>query len=253
MPVTYDEKTTCDELVKVYASHIKGKTVITTGVSAGGMGSAFVTSIARAQPSLLILAGRTRDKLQETARAILQDNPNVAVRPVVVDLASMASVRQAAADINAWDDVPKIDVLVNSAGIMKVPYQLTPDGFELTLATNYLGHFLFTNLIMDKLMAAASPRVILLGSDAHRLSPLRWGDPQFDNGTLYNGWAAYGQSKTALMLMAISLAEKLGNKGLRVFAIHPGVVMGTNLTSHLDAAIDLPDLRKSGQSLDQQY
>jgi NAD(P)-dependent dehydrogenase (short-subunit alcohol dehydrogenase family) len=247
MLAIHTKETTCDELATAYASQIKGKVILTTGVTAGGMGSIFAKSIAAAEPALLILAGRSKEKLEETASAIHQSYEGVATKQVLLDLGSMDDVRRAATEVNNWGDVPKIDVVVNNSAIMNVPYQLTADGFELQLATNYLGHFLFTNLIMKKILAAESPRIITLGSDAHRLSPLRWGDLHFDNGALYNGWAAYGQSKTAMMLMAIALAERLRDRGLLAFTIHPGVVFTTNLVKHLNPAVDIPNLRESSE------
>jgi NAD(P)-dependent dehydrogenase (short-subunit alcohol dehydrogenase family) len=180
MPVTHTKQTTSDQLAAEYSEQIKGKVILTTGVTIGGIGSVFVKSIASAKPAVLILAGRTKAKLEETADAILSSSPDVTIKQLVLDLGSMAAVRKAAEEVNSWDDVAKIDVLVNNGGIMNVPYELTSDGFELQLATNYIGHFLFTNLIMPKILAADQPRVVIVGSDAHRLSPLRWGDLHFD-------------------------------------------------------------------------
>ncbi|GAB0147068.1 hypothetical protein EsHS_00007449 [Epichloe bromicola] len=106
---------------------------------------------------------------------------------------------------------------------MATGYKLSPDGFESQFATNHLGHFLFTNLIMDKLLAAEAPRIVNVSSDGHRLG---------HNGKTYNKWTAYGQSKTANMLFSMSLAEKLGSKGLLSHSLHPGVI-STHLGDHV--------------------
>ncbi len=74
-------------------------------------------------------------------------------------------------------------VRVNNAGIMAVPWSKTEDGFESQFATNYLGHFLFTNLLMSKLLAAKTPRVVIVSSNGHRLSPIRWTDINYGVGT----------------------------------------------------------------------
>jgi NAD(P)-dependent dehydrogenase (short-subunit alcohol dehydrogenase family) len=267
MPAPYSTHTTTDELVTDYAPLIKGKVILTTGVSSGSLGGFFVQSIAKAKPEWLILAARNADKLAQMAAEITKAQPEVKVRTLQVDLGSLKSVRDAAAQVNSWDDIPVIDVLVNNAGIMAVDYKLSPDGFESHLATNHLGPFLFTNLIIKKIVAAKEPRIVVVSSDGHRLNPFRFDDYNFDvgrsmtarypprtSGTLtkttqdgktYNRWYAYGQSKTANMLLAISLAQKLGIKyNLQAFSLHPGVIW-TNLGNHLDWNVEFGELRKT--------
>lgn len=180
MPPPYNTHTTTNELVSDYAHLIRGKTILTTGVSSGSLGGFFVQSIAQAKPARLILAARNANKLSQTASEITTAQPGLQVRTLQVDLGSLKSVREAAAQVNAWDDLPAIDVLVNNAGIMAVDYHVSPEGFESHLATNHLGPFLFTNLIMDKLAASAEPRVVVVSSDGHRLNPFRFDDYNFD-------------------------------------------------------------------------
>ncbi|KAL2015320.1 hypothetical protein VTK56DRAFT_5802 [Thermocarpiscus australiensis] len=244
MPAQYNAQTTGSELVQELASEIRGKVILTTGVSPGGLGAFFVEAVAYAEPALLILAGRDTAKVQQTADALAKSHPSVKTRLLRLDLGSLAAVREAAAEVNSWDDVPAIDVLVNNAGIMAVEYALTPDGFERQFATNHLGHFLFTNLIIGKVLAASEPRVVSVSSGGHRLSPVRFDDLDFHGGENYNKWRAYGQSKSANILMAVSLAEKLGNKGLRAFSLHPGVI-GTNLARHISWEDDVASLREA--------
>ncbi|KAI8206210.1 Retinol dehydrogenase 14 [Colletotrichum sp. SAR 10_76] len=208
------------DLVTAYADQIKRKTILVTGVSPGGLGATFADTVAAASPATLILAGRNTTKVQQTADAITAANPSVHIKTLELDLGSFKNVRNAAETVNAWEDVPHIDVLVNNAGIMAVPFSLTEDGFESQFGTNHLGPFLFTNLIMGKVLAAAEPRVVTVSSDGHRLGHIRWSDYNFN-------------SKTANCLMAISLAEKLGSKGLLSFSLHPGVIF-TNLGTHLE-------------------
>ncbi|KAK4040000.1 hypothetical protein C8A01DRAFT_35965 [Parachaetomium inaequale] len=248
MSAQYNFHTTGSELVRDLATAIKDKVILTTGVSPGGLGAEFVTALAAANPSLLILAGRNTTKVQQTADAIAQAHPGVKTRLLRLDLTSLSAVREAAAEVNAWDDVPAIDVLVNNAGIMAVEHAVTEDGFESQFAVNHLAHFLFTNLIMGKVLAAAKPRVVNVSSDGHRMSGIRFGDLDFRGGENYNKWHAYGQSKTANMLMALSLAEKLGKKGLRAYSLHPGVI-GTNLGNHLDWSVDIPGMHAEDQVL----
>ncbi|KAL4804377.1 hypothetical protein BDV18DRAFT_143067 [Aspergillus unguis] len=241
---TWNATTEARALVEHFADEIKGKVILTTGPSPKSIGATFVESIARAKPALIILAGRSTSKLQETANAIAQKQPGVPTRLLKLDLGSLAAVREAATEVNGWEDVPRIDILVNNAGIMATKFALSPDGYEQQFATNHLGHFLFTNSIMDKILAAREPRVVNVSSDGHRLSPTRWGDYNFREGETYNKWSAYGQSKTANVLMAVSLAERLGQKGLKAYSLHPGVIFSTSLAGGLE------DMEKDFAALD---
>lgn len=99
---------------------------------------------------------------------------------VQLDLSSLAAVREAAATINSWKDIPHIDVLVNNAGIMGTEYKLTVNGHEQQFASNHLGHFLFINLIMNRLLASEAPRAVSVSSEARRFSPIRWGGYNFN-------------------------------------------------------------------------
>lgn len=168
------------DLVTAYADHIKGKTILVTGVSPRGLGATFAETVAAASPATLILAGRNTAKVQQTADAITAASPSVHIKTLELDLGSFKNVRNAAETVNEWEDVPHIDVLVNNAGIMAVPFSLTEDGFESQFGTNHLGPFLFTNLIMGKVLAAAEPRVVTVSSDGHRLGHIRWSDYNFN-------------------------------------------------------------------------
>ncbi|KAH6958062.1 hypothetical protein DER45DRAFT_484173 [Fusarium avenaceum] len=229
----HSPKTTVHQLAQEYGPIIKGKAILTTGVSPGGLGAIFLEAIAEAEPGLVIVAGRSIGKLQQTEGHLAAKFP-IKTKLLTLDLSSLKSVRSAAEEVNGWTDVPNIDVLVNNAGIMATDFKLTEDGFESQFASNHLGHFLFTNLIIDKILASEAPRLVSVSSNGHRLGAIRWGDPHFSNGDLYNKWSAYGQSKTANMLFAISLAEKLGSRGLQAYSLHPGAILETSLGSHLD-------------------
>ncbi|KAL7910387.1 hypothetical protein GGI35DRAFT_448632 [Trichoderma velutinum] len=244
----YNASTTADELVKDLSGEIKGKVILVTGVTQGTLGGAFVEYVSKAAPAELILAGRSLANVQKTADALKGAHPDIAIRTLQLDLASFAAVREAAATVNSWKDVPHIDILVNNAGIMAVPYGKTVDGFELQFASNHLGPFLFNNLIIDKLLASKAPRVVNVASSGHRLNPIRFFDYNFADGETYDSWQAYGQSKTANMLMAISLAEKLGSRGLTAFSLQPGAIM-TNLGNHIDFSVAGPALAAADKLL----
>lgn len=175
----HSTSTTTNDLVNEYADIIKGKTILTTGVTPNSLGATFILETASKSPSLLILAGRNASKLQEMSEAITKANPSVKIRSLLVDLGSLASVQKAAEEVNSWNDVPSIDVVVNNAGVMAIPYTKSVDGYEMQFAICHLGHFLLTNLIMDKILASESPRVVNISSNGHSLGPIRFADPHF--------------------------------------------------------------------------
>ncbi|KAK5046857.1 hypothetical protein LTR84_007211 [Exophiala bonariae] len=247
MPGLYKWETTAEEVIGDLESHITGKVILTTGVSPGGLGAAFVEQIAVAEPKLLILAGRNKSKVEATAAKVAEiTNGKVETRILELDLGSLDKVREAAAVVNTYSE--PIDVLVNNAGIMATEYAKTTDGFEGQFGTNHLAPWLFTNLIMDKILKSSLPRVVNVSSDGYRLSPIRFYDYGFKDGKTYNKYRAYGQAKTANMLIAISLSEKLGDKGLVALSLHPGVIV-TNLGAHLDWNTDWSALNQLDKDL----
>ncbi|WYZ42458.1 hypothetical protein EsH8_VI_000157 [Colletotrichum jinshuiense] len=248
MAPSYNQETRASELVPLYAPRIAGKTILITGVSPGSIGDAFVKQVAVGRPALFILAGRSPAKFQPLVDQLATTHPDIKVKSLALDLTSFANIRKAAETINSWTDVPHIDLLVNNAGIMAVPYKLTEDGFESQFQTNHLGHFLFTNLVMGKVLHSESPRIVNVSSNGHRLGHMRWTDYNFNEGKHYDKWAAYGQSKTANSLFSVALADKLGeSKGLLAFSLCPGYVP-SNLAAH--EAHDFPAFMESLRQAD---
>ncbi|KAJ5664433.1 short-chain dehydrogenase [Penicillium longicatenatum] len=246
---TFGFETTGDDVTAICSNAIRGKVVLITGPSCGSLGAAFAETISPHGPSLIILASRDTSKLEPVVAAIKSIAPTVATRVLKLDLASQEKIREAASEVNNYDDVPHIDVLINSSGIMAVPYSQTTDGIELQFGVNHLGHFLFTNLIINKLVSAdgsRKSRVVNVSSNGHELSRVRFEDWNFEHGP-YNRWYAYGQSKSANMLFSISLAARFANKGLISVSLHPGVIR-TNLSSHLEEAA-WPELAEIGRNL----
>jgi NAD(P)-dependent dehydrogenase (short-subunit alcohol dehydrogenase family) len=231
------------------ASSIAGKIVLTTGVTQGGLGATFVEEVAKHKPALLIIAGRTPAKVQATADKIkaTPESANVEVRVLALDLASQKQIREAAKEVLAYPE-DHIDVLVNSAGIMAGPFRTTEEGIEAQFGSNHIGHFLFTNLIMPKILASKSPRVVNVSSDGHRFSGIRFDDPNFQDGKVYDQYKGYGQSKTANILFSNALAEKLGPKGLKAYSLHPGQTMGTSLAPGFDEE-DLKELEAKDKEI----
>ena len=228
-----------------HAANITGKIILTTGVTQGGLGATFAEEVAKHAPALLILAGRSPSKVQATADKIKAhpDSANTSVRILILNLSSQKQIRDAAKEVLAYKE-SHIDVLVNSAGTMAGPYRTTEEGIENQFGANHIGHFLFTNLIMPKILASKAPRVVSVASDGHRFSGVRFEDPSFEGGKVYDQWDAYGQSKTANILFAYALAQKLGPRGLKAYSLHPGQTLGTSLAEVGFTDEDLKNLRK---------
>lgn len=251
-PLPYNRQTALASTIAAdNAAHIEGKIILTTGVTQGGLGATFVEAIAQYKPALLILAGRSAQKVEATVQKI-KLNPksaDVATRFLELDLSSQKSVRAAADTVLNWADVEKIDVLVNSAGIMAGPYKTTQEGIENQFGSNHIGHFLFTNLLLPKILASTNPRVVSVASDGHRFGGVRFEDVNFGEGERYEQWEAYGQSKTANILFARSLAEKLGAKGVKAYSLHPGVAFNTSLAPQGLTEDDLAALGESSPKI----
>jgi NAD(P)-dependent dehydrogenase (short-subunit alcohol dehydrogenase family) len=202
-------------LVPILAQHIKGKTILVLGASPNSLGARFLEAIKPAEPGLVILGLRNETKAKEVASTL---SP-IPTRTFPVDFASFANVRTAAQQVLAMDD--QIDVLVNNIGTMASPYYKTEDGFESQLQLNHLSFFLFTNLIMDKLIASKT-RIVNITSEGYSLGGIRYHDWKF---------LGYGQGKTGQILFASALAAKLGKKGILAYSVQPGHTRGTNLHS----------------------
>ena len=150
-----------------------------TGPSEGGLGAETAFTLASASPKVLILAGRNLQKIQPVIDNIASAYPNVATKYIPLDLSSQASVREAAALINAA--VKTIDILINNAAIMACPFAKTMDGIESQFGTNFVSHFLLTNLLMEKILAAGhGARIINVSSSGHRMADVQLDDWNFE-------------------------------------------------------------------------
>jgi NAD(P)-dependent dehydrogenase (short-subunit alcohol dehydrogenase family) len=203
------ETTTSDVLEGV---DLTGKTALVTGASAG-LG---IETVRALQSVGCEVVGAVRDL--DKARGVVDCDL------VQVDLSDLDSVRKGVVDAAAR--LPRIDLLVNNAGIMACPLMRTAQGFEMQLGTNHLGHFAWTTGLLPQL--AADGRVVNVSSRGHFRSPMRWDDPHFRDESAYEKWKAYGQSKTANVLFTVGLAAR----GITSYALHPGVIM-TELSRHL--------------------
>lgn len=205
---------------------LTGKTAVVTG-GYSGLGRETVRMFLQAGARVIVPA---RDEAR--ARAALA---GLAAEVWPMDLLDPASIDAFAARFLA--EGASLHILVNNAGIMALP-ELTCDarGRELQFATNHLGHFQLTVRLWPALKAARGARVISLASLGHRFSPVVFEDIDFRERA-YTPFAAYGQSKTANVLFALALDRRGRADGIRAFAVHPGGIVETNLTRHLDASM----------------
>jgi NAD(P)-dependent dehydrogenase (short-subunit alcohol dehydrogenase family) len=204
-----------------------GRTILITGANSGlGLRSAEALA---AKGARVLLACRNAEKAAAALEAVKAKATGPAPEVRTLDLQSLASVRECAAEVA--QDMESLDVLMNNAGIMAVPKATTADGFESQLGTNHLGHFALTGLLLPTLLAAPEPRVVTVSSNAHNFGRMDFSDLFFERRR-YSRWRAYGQSKLANLLFTSELQRQAveHKTALTAAAAHPGYA-ATNLTS----------------------
>ncbi len=214
-----------------------GRLAVVTGSNTGlGYDTARVLAARGAQ---VVMAVRDTAKGEAAAARIRQTAPAAKVTVHKLDLGSLGSVREAAAVLAA--EYPRIDLLINNAGVMYPPKSTTADGFELQFGTNHLGHFALTGLLLPNLLEVDGSRVVVVASIAHNIrAKIDFEDLQWQRRK-YDRVAAYGQSKLANLMFAYDLQRRLAAsakaKGTKTIAVaaHPGVA-ATELTRHLPGA-----------------
>jgi len=265
---TFGQETTAEEITQAFASRITGRTggyttamfflnrneqlmvsqVLITGVNPNGLGAAAAQAIAKHEPKAIIMTARTPAKAEAVAELLRSQNSASPAEYHIVqlDLSSLASVRDGGRQIQALAD--SIDIVINNAGIMAIPERtLSADGVELHLATNFLGHFLLTRLLLARLRAGGGARVVNITSAGFVLTPFRFADYNFDGGralpaaehaditvaklmgfsdldpqTGYVPMVAYAQANVANMLFTKRLSELYAKDGILSFSAAPG-------------------------------
>jgi len=198
-----------------------GRVAVVTGANSG-LGLVTARELARAG-ARVVLAARSAGRGDAAAATIVAAVPGADVSAAVLDLADLGSVRSFAASAPA-----RIDLLINNAGVMAAPRRVTTDGFESQFATNHLGHFALTGLLLGRLLAAPEPRVVTVSSLMHRGGKLDFDDLQGERS--YSRWGAYQQSKLANLMFCFELQRRAVEAGtsLLSLAAHPGYA-ATNL------------------------
>jgi NAD(P)-dependent dehydrogenase (short-subunit alcohol dehydrogenase family) len=225
---TFGVQTTAAEAIAGF--DLGGKTAVITGAS-GGIGLETARAFAQAGAAL-VLGNRPGAKSVAAVAELRAGAPKASIEVFPLDLSSVAGVRTfATATLAAC---PRIDVLINNAGIMATPFERTVDGFESQFGTNHLGHFLLTGFLMPALSAAAPSRIVNVSSSGHHISNVHFDDLNYRERT-YSPWEAYGQSKTSNLLFTTELERRYGSRGVHAYGLHPGLV-GTDLMRYLSPA-----------------
>jgi NAD(P)-dependent dehydrogenase (short-subunit alcohol dehydrogenase family) len=217
---------------------LSGKRAIVTG-GASGIGVATARALARCGAEIT-LAVRNTDTAVPVAADIIATTGNPNVRIARIDLSDQASV---AAFVDAWKG--PLHLLVNNAGVMALPEQHTPEGWEMQFATNHLGHFALALGLRDALAADRAARIVSVSSSAHLRSPVVFDDIHFAQRA-YDPILAYAQSKTANVLFAVGATARWAGDGITANALMPGAI-ATNLQRYLGGMKTPVERRKTAE------
>ena len=205
---------------------IADKTIVVTGANSG-IGKEAAAAFAE-RGARVVMVCRNPTKGEAAQREIVERTGSSTVELVIGDMSSVARVREAAAAVA--EQCPVIDVLLNNAGFAATTRSENEDGLEQMFATNHIGYFLFTNLLLDNIKAAGEARIVCVASAAHRWARLNFDDLQWKKRS-YRSMPAYGTTKLMNILFAAELARRLEDSGVTVNSLHPGVIaseFGTN-------------------------
>ncbi|MFJ8806340.1 oxidoreductase [Streptomyces sp. NPDC102490] len=207
-----------------------GRTALITGGNSG-IGLETARALAR-HGARVILAGRSRTRLDQAAETVRAAAPGVRTDTLVLDLSDLSSVREAATRIAETETV---DLLFNNAGVMNLPERRTTrDGLEMTVGTNHLGHFAFDAQVWPAVRRSSAPRVVTVSAIAARWPMGRLDDLLSEKS--YRAMGAYAKSKRANIVYTLELARRTANSPLQVLVVHPGSAM-TNLQQHGNGAL----------------
>ncbi|MEE9155345.1 MAG: SDR family oxidoreductase [Gemmatimonadota bacterium] len=197
---------------------MRDKLCLVTGANSG-IGRATAEELARRGATVVMLC-RDRGRGEAAQTRIESRVDGARLELLIADLASQRSVRRAAEEFKSAH--PRLDVLINNAGVFWGRRQVTGDGLEATFAINHLGHFLLTQLLEEELKASAPSRIVNVSSSAYKAARLNLADLQSERG--YDAMRAYGNSKLANILFTYELARRLDGSGVTANCLHPGVV-----------------------------
>ncbi|KAJ7480693.1 short-chain dehydrogenase [Mycena latifolia] len=235
----FSSSSTADEVATAFASEIKGRNVLITGTSLNGIGFETARVIAK-YANLVIITGYNSERLKLSEDTIKKDEPSANIRPLLLDLSSLAGVRKAAAEVNAYTE--PLHVLIHNAAAAAGPFKLTADNLESQIATGHIGPFLLTKLLAPKLLAARTatyvPRVLFVSSIAQASGTgVNFSTIACPNAEKYQTFDTYFQTKAANVLTAIELSKR--SKGtIKAYSLHPGLIY-TNIYQKEESIADM--------------
>ena len=202
-------------------SHVEGQIAIVTGANSG-VGRSTTERLAAAGAHVTMVC-RSRERGERASAQIRKEHPGASLVLEVADLVDQVQVRALGERLASVLD--HVDILVNNAGVWRQHRETSPDGFEVTFATNHLGHFLLTHLLLDRLRAGRG-RIVNVSSEAHRRGDFRRAEMEAvaQGDAWRNGIQAYGDSKLANVLFTTELVRRFGEEGISANAVHPGVL-----------------------------
>jgi len=199
--------------------NLNGRRFLVTGAS-GGLGLETSRALA-AKGAIVVMAARDQVKNETAAAGIRAAHPDAQLESLILDLGSLKSVRAAAAEFMSRNVA--LHGLILNAGIMATPLGHTVDGFEQQFGVDHLGHFLLARDLLPRLVESAPARVVVLSSAGHRMGDIDFDDVNFERRD-YEPFLAYGAAKTCNVLHAVEIDKRYRDKGVRAFAVHPGVI-----------------------------
>ena len=200
---------------------MKNKTVLITGANSG-IGKATATALA-IQGANIVMLCRNKEKAEAAKKEIIEKTKNNNIEIIIADVSNLNDVRRAAKEF--LEKNTKLDVLINNAGLIFGKRENSVDGIEATFATNHLGHFLLTNLLLDTIKNTPKARIIHLSSVAHTIAKPNWDD--IENKKKYDFARVYAEAKLYTLMFSNELAKRLEGTGITSNAVHPGLV-GSN-------------------------
>ncbi|KAJ7904830.1 hypothetical protein B0H13DRAFT_1881619 [Mycena leptocephala] len=238
---TFTFSTTAEEAATVLTDEIQGKNVLITGTSLNGIGFETVRALAK-HANLIVITGHNPDRrrLKIAEDTIRKELPSANLRPLILDLSSLAAVRKAAAEVNTYPE--PLHVLIHNAAATIGSFKLTADNLESQMATNHIGPFLLTKLLAPKILAARTthytPRVIFVSALGHAFCDgVNFKTMEHPDPESYEPMNGYFQSKSANVLSAIELSKR--SKGqINAYSLHPGIIF-TNIMQKEDAVTGL--------------
>ncbi|XP_053687214.1 retinol dehydrogenase 12-like [Sabethes cyaneus] len=216
------------------ATTCEGKVILITGANTG-IGKETAKELLR-RGGKIYIACRSLHRASEAKRELIEETGQTNIHVRYMDLSSLESVRTFARTF--LEEEPRLDILINNAGVMATPRTLTREGYEVQFGVNHLGHFLLTNLLLDRLKASAPSRIVTVTSKCHKHGEINRND--LHGRHEYNPFAAYSNSKLANLLFSNELAKRLEGTGVTTYAVHPGSVY-TDLQRHYEIVCPLLD------------